>query len=187
MSHVQIVPLCPSKVPIRRPSSDRQRLADRSFAQLMRRSPSRLNLTAKALCLAAGAAGRHALSQCREVVHACLDASGVSADARHEQQYVCTGVMGVERALDLCQWPLMAFEQVGPHRGGGPQRSCCCSAILWFASRVWAAAAPLRCSAFLGGQWTQLGSNANVMVSPTYDRNVKSAFVHARLSAHASR
>ena len=44
MSHVQIVPLCPSKVPMRRPSSERHRLADRSFAQLMRRSPSRLNL-----------------------------------------------------------------------------------------------------------------------------------------------
>jgi len=44
MSHVQMVPLCPSKVPMRRPSSDRHRLADRSFAQLMRRSPSRLNL-----------------------------------------------------------------------------------------------------------------------------------------------
>ena len=28
--------------------------------------------------------------------------------------------LGVEFALDLCQWPFMAFEQVWPHRGGGP-------------------------------------------------------------------
>ena len=55
MSHVQMVPLCPSKVPIRRPSSDRHKLADKSFAQLMRRSPSRLNLHRRKVAASAAA------------------------------------------------------------------------------------------------------------------------------------
>ena len=74
MSHVQIVPLCPSKVPMRRPSSDRHRLADRSFAQLMRRSPSRLNLHSKRRgseqCAARLIAGRRFTSSHQRACHA---------------------------------------------------------------------------------------------------------------------
>ena len=57
------------------------------------------------------------------------------------------GVLRTEHALDLCQWPLMAFEQVWPHRGGGLVGQKKCFAILVLACELWAAA-PLLCSGF---------------------------------------
>ncbi len=117
MSHVQIVPLCPSKVPMRRPSSDRHRLADRSFAQLMRRSPSRLNLRQ-------GEQRLRPMKHCRASSLRWPPLRLMQGPGGRGYQPWCVAKLamhmhGVLHALDLCQWPLMAFEQVWPHRGGG--------------------------------------------------------------------
>ena len=109
MSHVQMVPLCPSKVPIRRPSSDRHRLADRSFAQLMRRSPSRLNLHTKGVPLDCDSTqdilGKSLLR--RSPNTGLVGVGPVSASCMRMQMQ---RLQATACALDLCQRPLMAFK-----------------------------------------------------------------------------
>lgn len=104
MSHVHTVPLCPLYEPTRTPSSEYQRLGERSLAQLTNTSPSRLNLCAPRLI----------------IMTADGPVPSGTTDDIHSTAACCTlHLTGC--SLDLCQGTLVTLQQIGSHDAAPPE------------------------------------------------------------------